>query len=204
MRQTKADEEQMLWRHVKMPSRLHPPGFDISCSRPGARVDYAEYSVASEKIKCIAEGLPRVLWLLYNYCMTSTGACPHRGQHGTLQHFTFILGASPTKTITLTWVYCACKPSHCSAAPNLPLLGAFEVMTSLFKLQGKIVVYNIWKNMRGTQIPCHFYLWRLEGMPVVSSEFPPCPYWRVSSHLLETHNWYSSTDEYTNETTNKN
>lgn len=163
-------------------------------------------------IKCIAEGLPRVLWLLYNFCMTSIGACPHTGQLWKLRYFTFILSVSPAKTIELKWVYWACKTSHStwykpsdSTAANLPLHSAFEVMTSLFQTTGKDSSLEYpKKHKRGTQIPCHFYLWRLEDMPVVSSEFPPCPYWRLSRHLFKTHNWYSSTDGYTDETINKN
>lgn len=58
MRQAKAEEGQMLRYHVKMPSRLHPPGLDTSCSRPGARVGYAECSVASEELNALQKDCP--------------------------------------------------------------------------------------------------------------------------------------------------
>lgn len=69
--------------------------------------------------------------------MTSIGACPHTGQQWKLQYFTFILGASPTKATELKWVYQVRKPSHHSAAATLPLLSAFEIMTSSFQTTGK-------------------------------------------------------------------
>lgn len=61
MRQAKAEEGGLLWCPVKMQSRLCTPGFGTSCSRPGARVGYAEYPSASEELNALQKGSPQAV-----------------------------------------------------------------------------------------------------------------------------------------------